>query len=152
MLTSENIRKILCSAISSEILLLTSNESLAYDLCKEINFFMKHTLGLNSNGYRYTLFAAAFKPIVVCSLDQWNNKKLPDNPFVRVYRGDFYGTVLVTDKSIANSVKNVAKGIRIKYCPIDETKKYAPIDETLEKLLAKFDETIKNIEYKIRTG
>lgn len=148
MLADGYARKIVCAAIDNEILILTPSAGTAYDLYQEIRCFINYTLGVDAAAFPYVVLTAAFNPIVVCSVEQWDNNELPYNPFKRAYRGDYGGEVLVTDKSIASGLRGIAEGVRIRYLPVEYDGRDRTADKIVESFQAKLDEIRKNIEEK----
>lgn len=145
LLSNSCIRKIIAMAINKEILIISVNLSVSDSIYAEIKYFAKHILNLSVVTFPVTLYISGLKPIVITEVNRWNDKDLPYNPFVRAYRGDFDGIVLVTDKSIARNLTGIADGVRAKYLPIEFL--YASnneADRVIESFQAKLDKIKKN--------
>lgn len=109
-LITPNIRKILCLAIKEKVLILTADIEDAQILRCEIVGFMRKVLGLNVHTGLDVINCSGYCVIRICDVNVWNecNEKTP-----------FFGTVLVTDKSLTN-IKNIGRDVKIKFLPIDK--------------------------------
>lgn len=109
-LTTPNIRKILCLAITENVLILTADIEDAQILRREIVVFMRKILELTVRTGLDEIYCGGYCVIRICAVKVWNkcNTKIP-----------FGGAVLVTDKSITD-IQNIERDVKIKFLPIDK--------------------------------
>lgn len=115
MISGKNVRKILCYAIWSSVLIVTKTDdearAIRHDIADFVRLYLSpeiitkvHSEGVNVGGY---------EPIFVYDLKKWNNcgRHYP-----------FGGAVIVTDKNISD-IENIAEGTKKWLLPVEGREK-----------------------------
>lgn len=104
MITGKNIRRILCLAIKSKVLIVTGTDDEARIIRHEIADFVLGYLSskLNVRVHSEGVNVGALDPILVYGIKKWNDSK-------RAY--PFGGVVIVTDENISG-INNIAVGTK----------------------------------------
>lgn len=111
MITSGNIRRILCGAIKNDVLIITDTDDAARMIRREIAEFVRfclspeinvqvHSEGVNVGGYNL---------ILIDDIKSWNKRER---------HFPFRGMVLVTAKNLSG-VKNIGEGVKLQFLPVE---------------------------------